>query len=66
MSEFKIKPTGSKIKLAKQVIDAIENELKTCNPNYELTIDIKIIENRNKLIPDIINKRKWGKLFKSN
>ena len=52
MVEFKITPTTSKRKLAKQVMNAIEKELLTCSPNYELTIDIKIIENYNKYIQD--------------
>jgi len=66
MSMFSINPTASKRKLTKQVMNAIEDELKTCSPHYELTLDIKIIENKDRPIPEIVSKRKWRKIKKEN
>jgi hypothetical protein len=53
MVEFLIKPTMSRRKLAKQIIKAIDSLLLECNPHYELTLDIKLIEDQSKLIPEI-------------
>ena len=66
MSMFSINPTASKRKLTKQVMNAIEDELKKCSPHYELTLDIKIIENKDRPIPEIISKRKWRQIKKEN
>jgi len=60
--EFKIEPTKSKRKLTKQVMKVIEQELVKCDPNYVLTLDITIIEDRSAIIPEVMSKRKWNKL----
>lgn len=62
--EFKIESTKSKRKLTKQVMKAIEQELAKCSPHYELSIDIKIIENQKVIMPEVTSKRKWNKIRK--
>ena len=60
--QFTIEPTTSKRKLTKYVMEMIEMELKKCSPDYELTLDIKVIEDHSKPIPQIMNKKKWDKM----
>lgn len=52
MVEFKVTPTASKRKLTRQVMKAIEKELMTCSPNYELSINVKIMEDHTKPIKE--------------
>jgi len=61
MVEILISPTKSRRKLAKQIMKTLDSLLLECSPDYELILDIKLIEDHSKPIPEILSERKWKK-----